>query len=122
MITAVSVEHWRSHLRSEFSFGPGVNVLVGMMGGGKSSVLDAVCFALYGTFPALQQRRVSLDELLHKAPQQRTGAEVAVEFTRSGKRYRVARRIALGKGTAEAELREEGELREANPGNVTREV
>ncbi len=137
MITAVSVEHWRSHLRSELAFGPGVNVLVGMMGGGKSSVLDAICFALYGTFPALQQRRVTLDELLHKSPQQRDAAEVAVTFSRNGKRYRVARRVALGKGTVEAELRESAEspagigrpagdggwlLREANPANVTREV
>lgn len=122
MITSVALEHWRSHVRSELAFGPGVNVLVGMMGGGKSSVMDAICFSLFGTFPGLQQRRVALDELLLRFPQQRKEGEVSVSFERGGKRYRVSRRVALGKGTVEAELREDGALREANPANVTREV
>ena len=122
MITQVALEHWRSHLNTEFSFGPGVNVLVGMMGGGKSSTMDAVCFALFGTFPALQQRRVGIDDLLSQLPQQRDAGSVRVCFERNGKRYEVIRRIARGHGTVEAELREDGALREANPENVSREV
>jgi len=107
MITDLALENWKSHSSSSFSFGKGTNVLVGRMGAGKSSVLDALCFALYGTFPKMSRRDQSTESVVNIA----SGAEsaaVALSFDRQGKRYEVTRKV--GKKTAEAEVRLDGKL------------
>lgn len=122
MIKRVVLNNWKSHLRSEFEFSPGVNAMVGIMGSGKTSVLQAISFALYGTIPALQSRRVSLDDMIMKRPQRKDKAEVEVEFIADGNVYSVKREIRLGKGTTRAEIRENGKLLDVNPKGVTSEV
>ncbi len=56
--------------------GSGTNIFLGPMGSGKSSVVDALCFALYGTYPKLGRRDVKLDEV---ANFRHTGQGVWVE-------------------------------------------
>lgn len=101
MIKRVVLENWRTHARSEFEFEKGTNVLVGQMGSGKSSVLDSICFALFGTFPALQNRRLSLEEVITSKPNKEDFAKVALEFDYNGKEFLVERAIKR-KGTNEA--------------------
>jgi len=122
MIKRVVLSNWKSHLHSEFEFSPGVNAMVGIMGSGKTSVLQAISFALYGTIPALQSRRVSLDDMIMKRPQRKEKAEVEVEFIADRNVYSVKREIRLGKGTTHAEIRENGRLLDVNPKGVTSEV
>ena len=66
----------------------GLFLLAGATGAGKSSVLDAVCFALYGEVPGERNtaKRLRSD---HAAP----GREprVALELTLRGRRFRVVR-------------------------------
>ena len=81
MIESVELENWKTHLKSRFEFGKGTNVLVGQMGSGKSSVMDAICFALFGTFPGLQARRVSLEEVIMNKPLQADEANVKLVFS-----------------------------------------
>ncbi len=112
MITSISLENWKSHSKSSFSFSRGTNVLVGRMGSGKSSVLDALCFALYGTFPKMGRRDQTVEDLVNLS----SGAEyaaVSLEFERSGQKYQVMRRI--GKKISEAEVRCEGKLMQKGP-------
>ncbi|MCX8194824.1 MAG: SMC family ATPase [Candidatus Micrarchaeota archaeon] len=107
MITSLELENWKSHSRSIFHFKKGTNIIVGKMGSGKSSVLDAMCFALYGTFPKLSRR----DQGLESLPRIGSGsdfARVALEFEKGGKLYRVERKA--GKGSSDAEARCEGKL------------
>lgn len=113
MITKVKLKNWRSHLDSEFKFSSGVNTLLGIMGSGKSAVLDGICFALFGTFPMLNQRKVKLDEVIRNKPNRAKTASVEVEFKRDEETYRVKREIELGKGTQNVEFRKNGELVEA---------
>ncbi len=122
MITRISLRGWKSHLDSEFRFSPGVNALVGVMGSGKTSVMQAVAFALFGTFPELQSRKISLSDLIMKKPQKKNRAEVGIEFVVKGRKYAVRRRVEKGKGTTEAEIREDGRILEVNPQGVNREV
>ncbi len=122
MIKRVVLNNWKSHLHSEFEFSPGVNAMVGIMGSGKTSVLQAISFALYGTIPALQSRRVSLDDMIMKRPQRKDKAGVEVEFIADRNVYSVKREIRLGKGTTHAEIRENGRLLDVNPKGVTSEV
>ena len=113
MITRLRLKNWRSHLDSSFTFSSGTNALLGRIGTGKSSCLDAICFAFFGTFPKLQTRRLKLDEVIMKKPIIKNRAEVEVSFKSNGKLYTVKRIIERGKGTTYSELREDGKLIEA---------
>ncbi|MFG1807916.1 AAA family ATPase [Streptomyces sp. NPDC049040] len=66
----------------------GLFLLHGPTGGGKTSVLDAVCFALYGQVPgARPATRLRSD---HAAPG--TATEVVLELTLAGRRLEITRR------------------------------
>ena len=113
MITKVRLVNWRSHLSSELDFTKGTNVLLGHIGSGKSSILDSICFALFGTFPALQSKKLKLDEIIMSKPAEKSRAEVEVAFQVDNMPYSVKRIIERGKGTTYSELRENGKLLEA---------
>lgn len=113
MITKVLLKNWRSHLDSELAFTTGTNALLGILGSGKSSVLDAICFCLFGTFPTLQARKLKIEDLLMKKPEEKSRAEVEVYFTENGKNYSVKRVVERGKGTTYSEVRENGKIIES---------
>src|SRR4051794_9227170 len=70
-------------------------VLVGPTGSGKSTVLDAMCFALYGTVPRWGDRRAIANALAPSAAE----ARVRLVFESAGKRYVVTRVVRRdGKG------------------------
>ena len=93
MIESISLHNWKSHEDTHFKFGKGTNILVGPMGSGKSTVLDALCFALFGNFPALQHKRVKLSEIIMNRPVKKDEAVVKVEFSWQGSKYEVERKI-----------------------------
>ena len=66
----------------------GVFLIAGRTGAGKSSILDGVCFALYGTVPRYEhgERRLRSDHCDPGDP-----SEVRLEFTVEGTRWRVTR-------------------------------
>ncbi|HEV7899762.1 MAG TPA: SMC family ATPase [Planosporangium sp.] len=69
--------------------------LVGPTGSGKSTILDAICFALYGTVPRWGDRRAIANALAPSC----TEARVRLAFESAGARYvltRVVRRDAKG--------------------------
>lgn len=121
MITKVSLTNWRSHLQSELEFSEGTNCLIGRMGSGKSSVLDAICFGLFGTFPQLQQKKIRLEDMIMKKPKDQRFAEVRIEFDSNGDGCSVKRRIEKGRSTS-AEFRKNGKLVETQSQKVSEEV
>ena len=66
----------------------GIFLIAGRTGAGKSSILDAVCFALYGSAPRYEdgEKRLRSD---HAEPDDLT--EVALEFTTGGRTWRIER-------------------------------
>lgn len=66
----------------------GIFLITGKTGAGKSSILDAVCFALYDSVPRYENtgRRLRSDHAREGEP-----TRVALEFTAGGERYRVER-------------------------------
>ncbi len=66
----------------------GIFLIAGRTGAGKSSILDAVCFALYGSVPRYEggEKRLRSDHCEPDDP-----SEVVVEFSTSSGRYRVTR-------------------------------
>ena len=121
MITKVRLKSWRSHLETEMDFSDGTNALIGIMGSGKTSVLDAVCFGLFGTFPNLQSKKVRIDDMIMKKPKQQQAAEVTVNFEVAGADWSVRRVISKVKPTS-AELRKNGELVEGPQPSRVNEV
>lgn len=66
----------------------GIFLIAGRTGAGKSSILDAVCFGLYGSVPRYEggDKRLRSDHCEPDDP-----SEVLVEFSTSAGRYRVLR-------------------------------
>ena len=122
MIKEVKLKGWRSHWDSEFKFSKGTNALIGVMGAGKSSLLDSMCFALFGTFPALQARKLTLDDVIMNRPQRKDKAEVEISFQMNGDVYTVKRIIERGKGTTKAEIRKNGIIIDAGSSRTTENV
>ncbi|VVB98002.1 DNA double-strand break repair Rad50 ATPase [uncultured archaeon] len=121
MLTCILLENWRSHEKTELRFRKGTNLLVGIMGSGKSSVLDAISFALFGTFPALEHRKLSLDELIRH---EKDFAKISLSFDWKGESYEIIRRISMEPGkrrvASDAEMRKAGKLVEKGQTAVTK--
>jgi len=82
--------------------------LTGPTGSGKSSLIDAIVFSLYGSVPRIGQRDVAPIVSLGKLE-----ARVRFEFSLDGVDYtvaRVVRRTKSGASTAEARLERNGEV------------
>ncbi|WP_326648422.1 SMC family ATPase [Streptomyces sp. NBC_01750] len=70
----------------------GIFLLHGPTGAGKTSVLDAVCFALYGAVPGARQSPGASLRSDHAPPD--TSTEVCLELTVGGRRLEIKRRPA----------------------------
>ncbi len=113
MIKRIEMENWKSHHETDLEFSSGVNALIGTMGSGKSSVLEAITFGLYGTTPALNSREITLDDAIRRSPSPAKDARVKVWLELGGDEYTVERVIERGSGTKRSELRKNSELIEA---------
>ena len=94
--------------------------LTGPTGSGKSSLIDAIVFSLYGSVPRIGQRDVAPIISLGKLE-----ARVRFEFSLDGVDYtvaRVVRRTKSGATTAEARLERAGEVLAGTADEVTEKV
>ena len=121
MINKITLKNWRSHANTDLEFSQGTNVLVGAMGSGKSSVLNAICFSLFGTFPELQTKKIRQEDIIMKKPNQQNEAEISMQFEANGDIWAVTRKIFANKGSM-AELRKGGHLVEVQPKKVTETI
>lgn len=95
--------------------------LVGATGSGKSSIIDAICFALYGSIPRYDNRNLVAPVISHG----KVEAKVLLDFSIEGKDYtaaRVVRRSGKGATTKEARLESGGEVLAGNADELTDEV
>jgi exonuclease SbcC len=118
MITSIRLTNWRSHANTKLEFRAGTNLLIGIMGSGKSSVLEAVSFALFGTFPALERRKLKIEDIIRLTEPE---SKVSLGFGWDGKSYRVERTIQRKKkGTStNAEVFKDNALVESGTTSAT---
>ena len=90
----LTVTNYRSFEESEIRFEPGVTVVRGVNGAGKSSLLEACFFALYGA-AALRTANANLEDVITTDAETCT---VELWFTHAGGEFRVRREL---KRTAE---------------------
>ncbi len=97
MLRSVELANFLSHVNTRLEFDNGVTVFVGPNGTGKSSVIDAITFALFG-----EHIRKSTKGLLRRGSNQ---AYAKVEFSIENRQFEAVRKIDL-KGTVSAQLYE----------------
>ncbi len=97
MITSVELSNFISHNATTLSFENGVTVFVGHNGAGKSSVIDAITFGLFG-----EHTRKSNKSLIRRGASK---AYAKVNFTSRGKSYEAVRTVD-SKGTLSTQLLE----------------
>ena len=91
--------------------------LVGPTGAGKSSVIDAICFALYGSVPRYEHASLKAPVVTTNA----TEARVELDFSSGDQRYRIVR-IVRRKGSGKVQLdrlADDGTLAEPLTSSVT---
>ena len=121
MITRLKLQNWRSHLNTDIDFADGTNCFIGNMGTGKSSIMSGICFALFGTFPDLQSKKIKLEDIIMKKPIKKESASVELEFNIDDDKWTVKRFVEKGRTTAE--LKKNGVLVESpQPSKVTTEI
>ncbi len=86
IIEKLEIKNLRSHRHTRVEFDRGINVIVGDNGAGKTSLLEAINFALFRETP----RRVKVSELITRGTEDE-GMMVSLVFRANGRSYRVVR-------------------------------
>ena len=121
MIREIELINFKSHKKTELKFTNGNNIFVGISGSGKSTVLDAICFAFFGTMPKIQKKKLKLSDLIMDKPIKEDLAKITLRFEINNKNYEIKREIFSNKPSS-AELREDGKLIAVNQSQVTEAV
>jgi exonuclease SbcC len=91
MIESIYLENWKTHLNSNLDFKEGTNILIGKIGSGKSSIVDAICYAFYGLYPASSNKKISLDESIMFKPVKKEDAKIVLNFNKGDSNYKIER-------------------------------
>lgn len=97
MISSIELGDFLAHTETNLQFEDGVTVFVGHNGAGKSSIIDAITFALFG-----QHTRKSNKSLIKRGSNQ---GFARIKFSINGKKYEATRKIDT-KGTLSAKFSE----------------
>ena len=97
MITSIELGDFLAHSNTKLEFENGVTVFVGHNGAGKSSIIDAITFALFG-----QHTRKSNKGLIKRGANQ---GFAKINFSVNGRNYEAARKVDT-KGSLSAKLSE----------------
>lgn len=86
MIERLILKNFKSHENSDIEFHPGLDIFLGEVGAGKTSVLEAISFALFGRYAG----NVTKKDLIRRGTRR---AEVSLIFSTSSGRYKAERMI-----------------------------
>jgi exonuclease SbcC len=86
MFEKVILKNFKSHIESKVEFNPGLNVFLGEVGAGKSSILEALSFALFGKYAG----NVTHEELIRRGTKK---SDISLIFQISATKYKVERTI-----------------------------
>ncbi len=86
-LVSLRLVNFRQHADSTLAFGDGLTGIIGPNGSGKTTVLEAIAWALYGNAAA----RGTRDSIRFVRAQPRAPVRVELEFELAGHRYRVVR-------------------------------
>lgn len=86
----VKLTNFRQHADTAIEFGTGITGVIGPNGSGKTTILEAIAWALYGNEAARGRR----DSLRFARAEPKATVRVELEFELAGHRYRIVRGIS----------------------------
>jgi len=95
MITAVQLTNWKGHKEISLQFSRGVNFITGPNGIGKTSLLDAICFALLGNIDFLGSYKGLTFRNLIRDPSLDT--EIHIYLSSNSDNYEIVRKISASR-------------------------
>ena len=76
MIKAIELTNWKTHEAHAPRFLQGARIsFSGRWARGRAAIMDAISFALFGTYPALQHRRLGVGDIIMNWPEQKSSAQ-----------------------------------------------
>lgn len=90
IIESINIKNFLSHEDTEINFEQGVNIITGKNGAGKSSILDAMKFALFGE----SRNNEKINELIKKG---KNFFEITLNFNLNGDHYEIYRHFGMKK-------------------------
>jgi exonuclease SbcC len=88
-INSIRLQNFRQHADTSISFETGLTGIVGANGTGKSTILEAIAWALYGSRAA----RGNVDSIKFSRAKKGSGVRVELEFELGAHQYRVVRSL-----------------------------
>ena len=88
-LNAVHLVNFRQHSDTRVAFDRGLTGIIGPNGSGKTTILEAIAWALYGNAAA----RGTRESIRHNRAGAGSRVQVELDFELSGHRYRVVRRL-----------------------------
>ena len=88
MLENLCINNFRSYEKSEIILHPGLNVFLGEVGAGKTSILEALSFSLFGKLST----NMTQTELIKRGGKQ---AKVNLAFIVGSEKYKVERSIFI---------------------------
>jgi exonuclease SbcC len=116
IIESMVMKNFKSHRDTKLEFNTGISIIMGGNGSGKSSILEAVSFALF------KQHSGKKIEQLITIGQNKMSVELI--FTSNGRKYRVLRERSKNSSKAKLEIGDKGRFQNLLSGDkqVTEEV
>ncbi len=90
IIESIKIKNFLSHEDTEIDFEPGINIITGKNGAGKTGVLDAIKFALF----AESRNNEKNNELIKKG---KNYFEITLNFNINGEHYEIYRHFGIKK-------------------------
>jgi exonuclease SbcC len=119
LIDRIDLRNFKVYKDQEFILNPGTTAIVGPNGSGKTSILEAIEFALFRRVTRKEKKVPSLEDLINHSGKK---AIVELDFTApiNRREYRVIRQIHPGKKSAKttADLFLKGERKPETSGPV----
>lgn len=122
MLKKLLLENWKSHHHTEIEFENGYNVIVGNIGSGKSSIIDAIVFALFGTTQSIMSKKIQVKDLIMTKPMKMDSATIILEFVLNNKNYKIERILFTTKSSQAKLYENEKLIRGPKPQDVNDEI
>src|SRR5664280_3054266 len=104
IIESMVMKNFKSHRDTKLEFNTGISIIMGGNGSGKSSILEAVSFALFKQHSGKKIEQLILIDRQNPAGQNKMSVEL--EFTSNGRTYRVLRERSKNSSRAKIEIKE----------------
>jgi exonuclease SbcC len=122
MLKKLILTNWKSHKNNIIEFNKGYNLFVGNIGSGKTSIFDAIVFALFGSTPNINSRKILAKDVIMSKPLDENEAIVILEFEIETNIYKVERTIFKNKSSQAKLYLNDKLIRGPKPSDVNEEI